>query len=130
MDNTRINYAKLRSKLDEVLKLLSMIDTSIMTKSNLKMLYKAVLNSLFIFKLVSVKNLNILDFLVKSLYYSFNLLFKNIYSIQDPLSVTKKLDSVIFYLKLLVYSSVETDSGVNIEVNKDEIIINDTIRYY
>jgi hypothetical protein len=130
MDYSRIHRAILASKIKEILTLLYMIDISIMTKSNLKTIYKVILKSLFVFKIVSVSNKNILKILVKSLYYIFSLLYKNLYLIDDPSSVTKKLDSVIFHLKLLVYSSIETDSGGNIEITENEIIINDRISHY
>jgi hypothetical protein len=130
MDYNKVNRTILANKIKEIQKLLYMVDLSIMTKSNLKMIYKVILKSLFVFRLVSISNKTMLEILVKSLYYTFGLLLRHLYLIDDSLSVDRKLDAVIFHLKLLVYSSVETDSGGNIEVNEDEIIINDRITYY
>jgi len=130
MDYNKVNRTILANKIKEIQKLLYMVDLSIMTKSNLKMIYKVILKSLFVFRLVSISNKTMLEILVKSLYYTFGLLLRHLYLIDDSLSVDRKLDAVIFHLKLLVYSSVETDSGGNIEITKDEVIINDRISYY
>jgi hypothetical protein len=130
MDYSKANRAILASKIKEIQKLLYMVDVSIMTKSNLKVIYKVILKSLFIFRLISINNRKVLKVLIKSLYYTFDLLYKNLRLIDNPLSVARKLDVVIFHLKLLVYSSVETDSGGNVEITEDEIIINDRISHY
>ncbi|QLF85075.1 hypothetical protein [Nostoc phage YongM] len=122
------NQLILKSKLKTILSLIKLINIDSLSTEDLKILNKFIIKSLFLLRFASLKK-SIMSKILESLYnFVEDLIDKsNLYI--DCKDLIKKLDGLIFLLKLITVKYYRYDSGV-VNISKDNITINDRFKHY